>query len=133
MAVLKVWLQKIKRVNSRLRSLYIVHLSMLIVALGASIIFTGVWPYIQEVSAKDGESFLRYSIVRYTENVFKFWIASDFKPFHAYICAVKPIPLGYLLLASGFFCLGDTLFNKKWISMKLIIKRECRNRNILKH
>ena len=58
MAVLKVWLQKVKSVNSRLRSLYIVHLSMLIVALGASIIFTGVWPYIQEVRAKSKGFFI---------------------------------------------------------------------------
>lgn len=33
----------------RQRSLYIVHLAMLIFSLGNSIIFTGVWPYLQEV------------------------------------------------------------------------------------
>jgi hypothetical protein len=37
------------KMDSRKRSLYIVHLSMLIFSLGNSIIFTGVWPYLQEV------------------------------------------------------------------------------------
>jgi hypothetical protein len=36
--------------RSRIRSLYIVHVSMLIFSLGNSIIFTGVWPYLKLVS-----------------------------------------------------------------------------------
>ena len=32
--------------NSRIRSLFIVHTSMFIMALGSSIIFTGIWPYL---------------------------------------------------------------------------------------
>ena len=38
--------------SPRLRSLCIVHLSMLVFSLGNSIIFTGVWPYLQEVFNK---------------------------------------------------------------------------------
>ncbi len=36
--------------NSRLRSLFIVHISMLVLSLGSSIIYTGIWPYLQRVS-----------------------------------------------------------------------------------
>ena len=38
--------------KQRIRSLFMVHLSMLIFSLGNSIIVTGVWPYLQAVSAK---------------------------------------------------------------------------------
>ena len=33
----------------RIRSLFIVHIAMLILSLGSSIIYTGVWPYIVAV------------------------------------------------------------------------------------
>ena len=36
--------------KKRIISLYIVHLSMLVVSLGSSIIFTGVYPYLLSVS-----------------------------------------------------------------------------------
>ena len=36
--------------KKRMISLYIVHLSMLVVSLGSSIIFTGVYPYLLSVS-----------------------------------------------------------------------------------
>ncbi len=35
--------------RARIRSLFIVHFSMLILSLGTSIIFTGVWPYLNMV------------------------------------------------------------------------------------
>ena len=43
------WVSKLRNVSSRIRSLYIVHTSMLFMALGSSIIYTGVWPYSQVV------------------------------------------------------------------------------------
>lgn len=42
-------MNKVMLPGPRQRSLYIVHLAMLIFSLGNSIIFTGVWPYLQEV------------------------------------------------------------------------------------
>ena len=38
--------------NKRIRSLFIVHTSMLIFSVGGSIIVTGLWPYLQAVSVQ---------------------------------------------------------------------------------
>ena len=40
---------KVRNVDSRIRSLFIVHISMLIFSMGNSIIVTGIWPYLQAV------------------------------------------------------------------------------------
>ena len=50
--------------SPRLRSLCIVHLSMLVFSLGNSIIFTGVWPYLQEVFKKKP---LVYTVTHYIQ------------------------------------------------------------------
>ena len=46
-------LEKLKNIDPRIKSLFIVHLSMLIFSMGNSIIVTGIWPYLQAVSIKD--------------------------------------------------------------------------------
>ena len=45
-----VFLGKLRNVDPRIRSLFIVHTSMLIFSMGNSIIVTGIWPYLQAVS-----------------------------------------------------------------------------------
>jgi hypothetical protein len=44
---------RLKKMDSRVRSLFIVHISMLILSLGSSIIYTGIWPYLQRVRKKE--------------------------------------------------------------------------------
>ena len=41
---------KVRNTDPRIRSLFIVHTSMLIFSMGNSIIVTGIWPYLQAVS-----------------------------------------------------------------------------------
>ena len=43
-------IDKIRNTDPRIRSLFIVHTSMLIFSMGNSIIVTGIWPYLQAVS-----------------------------------------------------------------------------------
>ena len=43
-------LGKFRNVDPRIKSLYTVHVSMLIFSMGNSIIVTGIWPYLQAVS-----------------------------------------------------------------------------------
>ena len=42
--------EKVRNTDPRIRSLFIVHTSMLIFSMGNSIIVTGIWPYLQAVS-----------------------------------------------------------------------------------
>ena len=43
-------IDKVRNTDPRIRSLFIVHTSMLIFSMGNSIIVTGIWPYLQAVS-----------------------------------------------------------------------------------
>lgn len=49
------------RRRARIRSLFIVHIAMLVLSLGSSIIYTGVWPYITSVSSSSSKSLVNVS------------------------------------------------------------------------
>ena len=46
-------MERLANIDPRIKSLYIVHASMLIFSLGNSIIVTGIWPYLQAVRMKN--------------------------------------------------------------------------------
>jgi ceroid-lipofuscinosis MFS transporter 7 len=49
--------------KSRMRSIYIIHFAMLIFSLGFSIILTGVYPYLKQVSNDETKFIIKFTLL----------------------------------------------------------------------
>ena len=64
---------KLRNIDPRIRSLFIVHTSMLIFSMGNSIIVTGIWPYLQAVSTNGSQyiyTFIKFILVMLAFNTY---------------------------------------------------------------
>jgi len=90
--------------KKRMISLYIVHLSMLVVSLGSSIIFTGVYPYL--LSLDPNVDLLEYGLVVSADAAAQMICAPLFGLIIDRIKTVRPIAL----LCCALFCGGNIFY-----------------------
>jgi len=88
----------------RIRSLYIVHLSMMVVSLGSSIIFTGVYPYL--ISLDPRVLMVEYGIVVAADAAAQMIFSPLFGILIDKIKRIRPIALACCAL----FCVGNILY-----------------------
>jgi len=90
--------------KKRIISLYIVHLSMLVVSLGSSIIFTGVYPYL--LSLDPNVNMVEYSVVVVSDAAAQMVCAPLFGIIIDRIKTVRPVAL----LCCALFCGGNVFY-----------------------
>jgi len=90
--------------KKRMISLYIVHLSMLVVSLGSSIIFTGVYPYL--LSLDPNVDLLEYGLVVAADAAAQMLCAPLFGVIIDRIKTVRPVAL----LCCTLFCGGNIFY-----------------------
>jgi len=90
--------------KARIRSLFIVHISMLVVSLGSSIIYTGVYPYLYQMDP--GVRMIEYGIVVAADAAAQMIFSPLFGILIDRIKTVRPVAL----LCCFLFCAGNVLY-----------------------
>lgn len=90
--------------KQRIRSLFIVHFSLLVASLGSSIIFTGVYPYLVQMDPT--VSLIEYGIVVAADAAAQMIFSPLFGILIDRIKTIRPIAL----VCCSLFCLGNVMY-----------------------
>jgi ceroid-lipofuscinosis MFS transporter 7 len=88
----------------RLRSIFVVHFSLLVASLGSSIIFTGVYPYL--IQMDPSVAMIEYGIVVAADAAAQMIFAPLFGAWVDRIKTVRPV----FLICCTLFCAGNVLY-----------------------